>query len=82
MDVVAVRLSAHLGCGSREEEMKEVFSKNFWEGVIKTFDEAREDPPMDEVVKIPAEVDGDTSTSESPATGSADPGSSRSSRRS
>jgi hypothetical protein len=25
--------------------MKEVFTKTFWEGVKKTFDEAREDPP-------------------------------------
>ena len=25
--------------------MKEVFTKSFWEGVKKTFDEAREDPP-------------------------------------
>jgi hypothetical protein len=63
--------------------MKEVFTKSFWEGVKKTFDEAREGPPpMDEVMKFPAGVDGDTSTSESPATGSVDPGSSCSSRRS
>lgn len=63
--------------------MKEVFSKSFWEGVKKTFDEAREGPPVDKVVKIPAEVDrDDTSTSGSPATRGADPASSRSSRRS
>lgn len=53
--------------------MKEVFSKNFWEDVKKTFDEAREGPPADKVVRNPAEIDsGDTSTSESPAIGGAD----------
>jgi hypothetical protein len=25
--------------------VKEVFTKSFWQGVKKTFDEAREDPP-------------------------------------
>ena len=54
--------------------MKEVFTKSFWEGVKKTFDEARDGPsPVDEVVKIPDEVDpGAPSTSESPATRGAD----------
>lgn len=56
--------------------MKEVFSKSFWEGVKKTFDEAREGPPVDKVVKIPAEVDPvDTSTPELSASRGADPAS-------
>jgi hypothetical protein len=55
--------------------MKEVFSKSFWEGVKKTFDEAREGPPPgDEALRITAEVDRrETSTAESPATSSDDP---------
>jgi hypothetical protein len=50
--------------------MKEVFTKSFWDGVKKNFDEARDGPPpVDEAVKIPVEVDRSaTSTSESPAT--------------
>jgi hypothetical protein len=47
--------------------MKEVFTKSFWEGVKKTFHEAREGPPQaDNVLQIPAE--GDVSTSSTPET--------------
>jgi hypothetical protein len=55
--------------------MKEVFTKSFWEGVKKTFDEARDGlPPMEKVVKIPAEADQSaSSSSEPPATRGTDP---------
>jgi hypothetical protein len=48
--------------------MKEVFTKSFWEGVKKTFDEAREGPPPAEnASQTPAEGDpSDSSTSETP----------------
>jgi hypothetical protein len=45
--------------------MKEVFTKRFWEGVKKTFDEAREDPPpANNASQIPTE--GDLQTSSTP----------------
>ena len=45
--------------------MKEVFTKRFWEGVKKTFDEAREDPPpANPALQTPAE--GDLQTSSTP----------------
>jgi len=45
--------------------MKEVFTKSFWEGVKKTFDEAPEGPPpANTTLQTPAE--GDSSTSEEP----------------
>ena len=38
--------------------MKEVFTKSFWEGVKKTFEEALEGPPpADNALQIPAEGD-------------------------
>ena len=38
--------------------MKEVFTKSFWEGVKKTFDEAREGPPpANTASQTPAEGD-------------------------
>ena len=38
--------------------MKEVFTKSFWEGVKKIFDEAREGPPQANTVsQTPAEGD-------------------------
>jgi hypothetical protein len=54
--------------------MKELFTKSFWGGVKRTFDEAREDLPSgNKVATGPAEVDcGDGSTSESPASCSAE----------
>jgi len=49
--------------------MKEVFTKSFWEGVKKTFDEAREGPPpADSVSQTPAEGDlPSSSSSETPS---------------
>jgi len=35
--------------------MKEVFTKSFWEGVKKTFDEARDDPPAAPTPATPLE---------------------------
>ena len=35
--------------------MKEVFTKRFWEGVKKTFDEAREEPPAVPALPTPVE---------------------------
>jgi hypothetical protein len=48
--------------------MKEVFTKSFWEGVKKTFDEALEGPPPAEnASQTPAEGhQSDASTSETP----------------
>ena len=49
--------------------MKEVFTKKFWEGVKKTFDEAREDPPpANTASEIQAESEPSASpTSETPS---------------
>ena len=49
--------------------MKEVFTKSFWEGVKKTFDEACEGPPpADTVSQIPVEGDlRSSSSSETPS---------------
>jgi hypothetical protein len=46
--------------------MREVFTRSFWEGVKKTFDEALEGPPPgDKAVQIKAEGDpSPSSTSE------------------
>jgi hypothetical protein len=48
--------------------MKEVFTKRFWEGVKKTFDEAREGPPpVNTTLQTPAERDPRaSSTAETP----------------
>ena len=48
--------------------MKEVFTKRFWQGVKKTFDQALEDPPppADKPLQTPAE--GDPSASSTSAT--------------
>jgi hypothetical protein len=47
--------------------MKEVFTKSFWQGVKRTFDEAQKDaPPADNGVQTPA--DGDSSASTTLAT--------------
>jgi hypothetical protein len=46
--------------------MKEVFTKSFWQGVRKTFDQAREDPPPAEnALQTPAE--GDPNASSAPS---------------
>jgi hypothetical protein len=50
--------------------MKEVFSKSFWQGVKKTFDQALEDPPPAENAQIPAE-DGPSGSSTSATPSSA-----------
>jgi hypothetical protein len=50
--------------------MKEVFTKGFWKGVKKTFDEAREGAPSEDNA---APSPGASSTPELPATGSAEP---------
>jgi hypothetical protein len=43
--------------------MKEVFTKSFWQGVKRTFDEAQEDPPpADNGVQTPAAGDPSAST--------------------
>jgi hypothetical protein len=43
--------------------MKEVFTKSFWQGVKKTFDQALEDPPpADKVSQTPAASDTDASS--------------------
>ena len=49
--------------------MKEVFTKSFWKGVKKTFDEAREGPPpANTASQTPAEGDlRASSTSETPS---------------
>jgi hypothetical protein len=49
--------------------MKEVFTKSFWEGVKKTFDEARKGPPtVNTASQTPAEGDlPGSSTSETPS---------------
>jgi hypothetical protein len=53
--------------------MKEVFTKTFWEGVKKTFDEARDGPPpVDNAVQAPAEG-GPSATSEAPSDSSERP---------
>ena len=62
--------------------MKEVLTKNFWEGVKKTFLEALEDPPpTDTALQIPDGGDlSASSTSEipsSPSVSSPEPGSVR-----
>jgi hypothetical protein len=56
--------------------MKEVFTKSFWEGVKKTFNEAREGAALgDNAVHSP---DGEPSlTTESPAARSVDPASTK-----
>ena len=55
--------------------MKEVFTKRFWEGVKKTFDEAREaQPPADTALQTKAK--GDLSASSTPETPSLPSGSS------
>jgi hypothetical protein len=48
--------------------MKEVFTKSFWQGVKKTFDQALEDPPppADQTVQTPAEGDLSASPSAKP----------------
>jgi hypothetical protein len=53
--------------------MKEVFTKSFWKGVKKTFEEAREgQPPADKISETPAEGDPSaSSTSDTPSTPSA-----------
>jgi hypothetical protein len=53
--------------------MKEVFTKSFWEGVKKTFDEAREGPPpANTTSQTPTEGDlCAASTSETPSSPSA-----------
>jgi len=48
--------------------MKEVFTRSFWEGVKKTFEEAREGPrPADKAFEAPPESHLDASTSEDPS---------------
>ena len=49
--------------------MKEVFTKSFWQGVKKTYDEALQGPPPEESVsKTPAECSLDPSpTPETPS---------------
>jgi hypothetical protein len=49
--------------------MKEVFTKSFWQGVKKTFDQALEDPPpTDSALQTPAEgAAGASSTSGTPS---------------
>jgi hypothetical protein len=49
--------------------MKEVFTKSFWQGVKKTFDEALEDPPpADNALQTPpAEEPSASSTSATPS---------------
>ena len=43
--------------------MKEVFTKSFWQDVKKTFDQAREDPPLAEnALQAPAEDDPSVSS--------------------
>jgi len=54
--------------------MKEVFTKSFWEGVKKTFDEARQDPPPADKPATLAE--GDVSASSTAETSSPPPDSS------
>jgi hypothetical protein len=52
--------------------MKEVFTKRFWQGVKKTFDEALEDPPPAEnALEAPAgDGPGASSTSATPPSSS------------
>ena len=55
--------------------MKEVFTKSFWQGVKKTFDQALEDPPPgNEALQAPAEDDPrPSSTSVTPSSTSSSP---------
>jgi hypothetical protein len=47
--------------------MKEVFTKSFWKGVKKTFDQAREEPPpANNTLATPGQID--PSASSTPAT--------------
>jgi hypothetical protein len=44
--------------GNRKNDMKEVLTKSFWEGVKRTFQEALEGPPpADTALQTPAERD-------------------------
>jgi hypothetical protein len=46
--------------------MKEVFTKDFWKGVKKTFEQALEDPsPADTVSQAPTEADRSEASSTS-----------------
>jgi hypothetical protein len=52
---------------TREEPMKELFTKSFWESVKKTFDQAQEDPPpATKALQTPAE--GELNSSSTPET--------------
>jgi hypothetical protein len=56
--------------------MKEVFTKSFWQGVKKTFDQAREDPaPSHEAFETPAEGTPSASSSQAAPAPSAAPSS-------
>jgi hypothetical protein len=61
--------------------MKEVFTKSFWQGVKKTFDQALEDPPSaDRAPMTPAEDDPSApSTSGTPSSPSVPSGTSETS---
>lgn len=51
--------SARYHSGYERNDMKELFTRSFWEGVKKTFDEAREGPP-------PPAADAASSSSQPP----------------
>jgi len=50
--------------------MKEVFTKSFWQGVKKTFDQARKDPPPPADSVLPTPAGGELSASSNSATSS------------
>jgi hypothetical protein len=53
---------------SGRNDMKEVFTKSFWEGVKKTFHEAQQDtPPADKVSKTLAEGNQSAASTSEPA---------------
>jgi hypothetical protein len=55
--------------GTPEDDMKEVFTKSFWQGVKKTYYEALEGPPREDgASQAPAEGTlNPSSTSETPS---------------
>jgi hypothetical protein len=54
--------------------MKEVFTKSFWQDMKKTFDQAREDPPLAEnILQIPAKGDRSVSSTLAAPSSSATP---------
>jgi hypothetical protein len=52
--------------GQARKEMKEVFTKSFWEGVKKTFHEAQQDPQAPDTTPAPVSTEPGPSASTDP----------------